>query len=315
MSDKSYLARPATTCPRWAWAPTAWPRISRAPAGPDADQRDRPAAARRGLGAQLGPIYQRGVAQGAKGPLGNVVNLLVGALNVSGNNLGVAKNYFANGAANNPSVTPRNYAAAPAVAPAGYSLPTYDGLPNTRDSVYDDYDLAYGVTTGRPARRLRLLPAGPGGARPLQHHTIRRRSAASPPTRPSRAGTPPTRIPTASCCDAGAAAVSEHAGPRGRLRQQPHRARRALPARCHREPGARDLRPRPAFTNPAYIDNAAVTGTAINLPAQFLAAQASSSLPRRPVRQHRRRLRRQRRECGRNPYVPSAANQAAYQAA
>ncbi|MGP6433918.1 hypothetical protein, partial [Pseudomonas paraglycinae] len=77
-----------------------------------------------GLGAQLGPIYQRGTAQGVNGALGSVVNLLVNANTFTGNNLGVAKNYFANGAANNPSVTPANYVAVPAVAPAGYSLPT-----------------------------------------------------------------------------------------------------------------------------------------------------------------------------------------------
>ncbi|MCZ2982643.1 hypothetical protein NYY70_20915, partial [Acinetobacter baumannii] len=67
-----------------------------------------------GLGTQLGPIYQRGVDQGAAGALGSVVNLLVNANTFTGNNLGVAKNYFANGAANNPSVTPANYVAVPA---------------------------------------------------------------------------------------------------------------------------------------------------------------------------------------------------------
>ncbi len=40
-----------------------------------------------GLGAQLGPIYQRGVEQGASGPLGSVVNLLAGAYGFTGNNL------------------------------------------------------------------------------------------------------------------------------------------------------------------------------------------------------------------------------------
>ncbi len=34
-------------------------------------------------------------------------------------------------------MTPANYVAVPAVAPAGYSLPVVNGLPNTRDSVYD----------------------------------------------------------------------------------------------------------------------------------------------------------------------------------
>ncbi|MCJ2122870.1 phosphatase PAP2 family protein, partial [Methylobacterium sp. J-077] len=112
-----------------------------------------------GLGAQLGPIYQRGVAQGANGPLGSTVSLLANAYTFTGNNLGVAKNYFANGAATNPSVTPANYVAVPAVAPAGYSLPTYNGLPNATSSVYD---LAYGVTNTQPGQDVY------GSSRPVQ---------------------------------------------------------------------------------------------------------------------------------------------------
>ena len=113
-----------------------------------------------GLGPQLGAIYQTGIraSNATSGPLTNTFNLLNQAYSVLSTNLGVAKNYFANGAATNPSTTPANYVPVPAVAPAGYSLPTAPytipagspagaagttgTLPNRYDSVLD---LAYGV--------------------------------------------------------------------------------------------------------------------------------------------------------------------------
>ncbi len=49
--------------------------------------------------------------------------------------------------------------ATPAVAPPGYSLPTYNGLPNTTNSVYD---LAYSVTNTQPGQDVY------GSSRPVQ---------------------------------------------------------------------------------------------------------------------------------------------------
>ncbi|WP_267428748.1 phosphatase PAP2 family protein, partial [Methylobacterium sp. GC_Met_2] len=96
-----------------------------------------------GYGPVLGAIYQRGVASGSKGPLASVDTLLTSAFAISGGDSAIAKNYFANGAANNSSTYVPGAIPVPAVAPTGYSLPTYNGLPNTTNSVYD---LAYGVT-------------------------------------------------------------------------------------------------------------------------------------------------------------------------
>jgi outer membrane autotransporter protein len=84
-----------------------------------------------GLGA-LGPAFQAAVSPtGAAAPA--LVTLLNAAYGFTSTDLGVAKYYFANGTYNG-TVT--------AVAPSGSSLPTYNGLPNTTNSVYD---LAYGV--------------------------------------------------------------------------------------------------------------------------------------------------------------------------
>jgi subtilase-type serine protease len=90
-----------------------------------------------GLGATLGPIYVTGVGGGATGPLSNTVNLLTSAYSkLTSPDLGLAKNYFANGTINGSTA---------AVAPAGLSLPTNGALPNKTDSVYD---IAYGVNNG-----------------------------------------------------------------------------------------------------------------------------------------------------------------------
>jgi subtilase-type serine protease len=57
-----------------------------------------------GYGSLLGPIYVKGVAGGAASPLANTVNLITVMSGLFGGQSGVAKNYFANGAASNPSV-------------------------------------------------------------------------------------------------------------------------------------------------------------------------------------------------------------------
>jgi subtilase-type serine protease len=90
-----------------------------------------------GFGSMLGPIYVTGINASA---LPATVNLLTNAIMATEADLGLAKYYFANGTISNGGP--------PAVAPPGYTLPTFNGLPNSINSVYD---LAYGVTQpGRP---------------------------------------------------------------------------------------------------------------------------------------------------------------------
>ncbi|WP_345819330.1 autotransporter domain-containing protein [Methylobacterium fujisawaense] len=265
-----------------------------------------------GLGAQLGPIYQRGVEQGASGPLGSVVNLLAGAYGFTGNNLGVAKNYYANGAANNPSVTPANYVAVPAVAPAGYSLPTANGLPNTTNSVYD---LAYGVTNTQAGQDV-YGSSRPVQAAPARFNTFDPTALNGIATNPSF----PSGHTTYAFTDGILLAMLVPQQYQSMLARAADYANSRIVLGVHypldiiggRALATYDLAQ--AFTNPAYINNAAVTGTAINLPAQFVAAQ--SQLQAYLAAQ-----------CGNtvaacagsaanaagNPYVPSAGNQAAYQ--
>ena len=91
----------------------------------------KPAERRRARGMQLGKIYADGVnalANGDHSVLPNMVNLLTSAYgNLTSPNLGAAKNYFANGTTDGMK---------PAVAPAGFTLPTFNGLPNMTGSVY-----------------------------------------------------------------------------------------------------------------------------------------------------------------------------------
>ena len=265
-----------------------------------------------GLGAQLGPIYQRGAAQGVNGPLGNVATLLVGAYTFTGNNLGVAKNYFANGAATNPSVTPADYVAVPAVAPAGYSLPSYNGLPNTTDSVYDR---AYGVTNTQPGQDV-YGSSRPVQAAPARFNIFDPTALNGIATSPSFPSGHTTVAYTSSYLLAMLVPqqyqsmllrASEYAD--SRIVLGVHYPLDIIASRAFT---AYNLAQ--AFTNRAYRDNAAVTGTAINLPAQFvkaqgelqayLAAQCGSTVA----------------SCAGSaanqagtPYLPSAANQALYQ--
>ncbi|TXN45500.1 autotransporter domain-containing protein [Methylobacterium sp. WL7] len=265
-----------------------------------------------GLGAQLGPIYQRGTAQGVNGALGSVVNLLVNANTFTGNNLGVAKNYFANGAANNPSVTPANYVAVPAVAPAGYSLPTANGLPNTTNSVYD---LAYGVTNTQPGQDVygssRPVQVAPGRINPFDPTALTGLA--------TNASFPSGHTTYAFTSGYLLAMLVPQQYQNVLLRASEYGESRIvlgvhypLDVIGSRALAAYDLAQ--AFTNPAYVNNAAVTGVAINLPNQFVQAQGQLQAYLAA-------------QCGNtvaacaggaantagNPYVPSGANQAAYQ--
>ncbi|GBU18169.1 MULTISPECIES: autotransporter domain-containing protein [Methylobacterium] len=265
-----------------------------------------------GLGTQLGQIYVAGSASGTAGPLGSVVQLLASAYNFTGANLGVAKNYFANGAATNPSTTPPGYVPVPAVAPAGYTLPTFNGLPNTTDSVYD---LAYGVRNTQAGQDVY------GSSRPVQ--VAPNRFNTFDPTALNGLATNPSfpsghttyaftdgillamLVPTQF--QSMVARAAEYGDSRIRLG-----VHYPLDIIASRALASYDLAQ--AFTNPLYIGNASTTGTAVNLPALF--TQASTQIQGYLAQQ-----------CGdtvaacsvsaanttNNPYLPTAANQALYQ--
>ena len=107
-----------------------------------------------GYGATLGAIYANGVnayANGDHSVLPNTVNLLSTAYNsFTSSDLGAAKNYVANGTTNGTTTT---------VAPTGFTLPTFNGLPNTTNNVYDT---AYGVKNTDPGQNIF------GSSRPVQ---------------------------------------------------------------------------------------------------------------------------------------------------
>ena len=106
------------------------------------------------MGPTLGTIYANGVnafANGDHSVLPNTVNLLTSAYgNLTSPNLGAAKNYFADGTTDGMTT---------AVAPAGFMLPTFNGLPNKTNSVYD---IAYGVNNMQASQK------SLGNSRPVQ---------------------------------------------------------------------------------------------------------------------------------------------------
>ena len=261
-----------------------------------------------GYGAVLGPIYQQGIAAGSKGPLASVNNLLVSTFVASGDSA-VAKNYFANGAINNPAVPVGGYVPVPAVAPAGYTLPTANGLPNTTTSVYD---LAYGVSNTQAGQD----PYG--SSRPYQ--------------------TAPSRItlfnPLASIgTDTNPAFPSGHATYGfaygtllGMLLPQQfqsmvlrsteygesrsvvgvHYVLDVIGARVQSYYDLAQL-----LSNPAYINNAATTGTAVNLPSVFTAAQGDlQNYLSAQCGNTVAACASSAANTANNPYVPSDANQA-----
>ncbi len=267
-----------------------------------------------GLGTQLGAIYQTGIraSTATTGPLAATYSLLTSAYSFTSSDLGVAKNYFANGAATNPSTTPANYVPVPAVAPAGYTLPTFNGLPNTTNSVYD---VAYGVTNKGAGQDVY------GSSRPIQvaptlYNIFDPTALSGLATNPSF----PSGHTNYAFTDGVLLAMLVPSQYQSMLERASEYGESRIVLGVHypldiiasRAFSAYDLAQ--AFTNPLYMSNAAATGTAINLPTLFTAAQ--SNLQGYLSAQ-----------CGAavatcstsaantagNPYVPSAANQALYQ--
>ncbi|MEW6643477.1 MAG: autotransporter domain-containing protein [Pseudomonadota bacterium] len=255
-----------------------------------------------GLGTQLGAFFVTGVAGGTGGPLASTVTLLTKAYSFTSSDLGVSKNYFANGTING-TVT--------AVAPSGLALPTFNGLPNKTDSVYD---LGYGVTNTQPGQNIY------GDSRPAQ---VTNQIKLFDPTALNGINTNPS-FPSGHTNYAYTDSIligmmvpelyqsmlmraSEYAN--SRIVLGVHYPLDIIASRAF---ASYDLAQ--ALTNPSYINNAAMTGSALNLPA--LLTQATAELRGYLAAQ-----------CGDtvancaagsanttgNPYVVSAANQALYQ--
>nr|WP_303626270.1 autotransporter domain-containing protein [Rhodopseudomonas palustris] len=217
-----------------------------------------------GYGQVLGSIYQTGIraSNASSGPLTATYNLLNSGYNFTSSDVS-AKNYFANGTTNGT---------VKAVAPAGTTLPTFNGLPNTTDSVYD---LAYGVTNKQAGQGIY------GDSRPVQ--VARSSFNAFDPTALDGLTTNPA-FPSGHTNYAYTDSIllgmlvpqlyqsmlvraSEYANSRIALG-----VHYPLDIIASRAMASYDLGQ--AFSNPAYINNAAVTGTAVNLPALFTAAQS-----------------------------------------
>lgn len=283
-----------------------------------------------GLGPQLGAIYQTGIraSTATSGPLTATFNLLNRAYSVFSADLGVAKNYFANGAPSNPSTTPAGYTPIGAVAPAGYTLPTSTytipggspagaagstgTLPNRYDSVLD---LAYGVRNTQAGQDVY------GSSRPIQ--VAPSRYTIFDPTALNGIATNPS-FPSGhtqyAYTDGYLLAMLVPQQYQNMLLRASDYANSRIVLGVHypldivasRAFSAYDLAQ--GFTNPAYINNAATTGTAINLPSLFTAAQGELQAYLSG-------------QCGNtvaacatgtantanNPYLPSATNQALYQ--
>jgi subtilase-type serine protease len=255
--------------------------------------------------AQLSAIYANGVnayANGDHSVLPNTVNLLSTAYNsFTSSDLGAAKNYFANGTTNGTTT---------AVAPTGFTLPTFNGLPNTTNNVYDT---AYGVKNTDPGQNIF------GSSRPIQ---VRPPDGSAPhinlfdPTAIAGLTTNPS-FPsghtTYAYTDPILLGMMTPALYQSMLSRGSEFANSRIVLGVHypldiiasRSLASYDLSQ--AFTNPDYINNATTTGTAINLPSAFTAAapELNSYLAA---------------DCGAsvatcaasqvNPYAPSAANAA-----
>ncbi|MGO4717401.1 autotransporter domain-containing protein [Bradyrhizobium sp. 2TAF24] len=257
-----------------------------------------------GLGTQLGAIYATGVAGGLGGPLANTVALLTKAYSFTGSDLGVAKNYFANGTING-TVT--------AVAPAGFTLPTFNGLPNKTDSVYD---LGYGVSNTDVVNQNKFGDSRPAQVAKSQFNLFDPTALNGINTNPSFPSGHTNYAYTDSILigmmvpelyQSMVLRASEYAN--SRIVLGVHYPLDIIASRAF---ASYDLAQ--ALTNPSYINNPAMTGSALNLPS--LLTQATAELRGYLATQ-----------CGDtvancatgsantagNPYVASAANQALYQ--
>jgi len=259
-----------------------------------------------GFGSMLGPIYVTGINASA---LPGTVNLLTNGIMVTEADLSLAKYYFANGTISNGGP--------PAVAPPGYTLPRFNGLPNSINSVYD---LAYGVTNNQVGPTpYNQVPSG--NSRPFQvslqiNPFAPAASYAAIQNEPAFASGHTTYAYT----DSLLLAIMVPELYQGMLARAAEYSNSRLVVGAHYPTdviGARALATYDLaqyLSNPAYINNAAVTGTAVDLPnlltqampelRGYLSAQCGNTVAACATSPA---------NTANNPYVPSAANQALYQ--
>jgi subtilase-type serine protease len=195
------------------------------------------------------------------------VSLLSTAYNaLTGSDLGAAKLYFANGTTDGTTT---------AVAPTGFTLPTFNGVPNTTNNVYDT---AYGVKNTEKGRNQY------GSSRPVQ---VRPPTGPAPhinlfdPTAISGLTTNPS-FPrghtTYAYTDSILLGMLMPELYQSMLSRGSQFANSRIVLGVHypldiiasRSLASYDLSQ--AFTNPDYINSPATTGTSIDLPSSFTSA-------------------------------------------
>jgi uncharacterized protein with beta-barrel porin domain/membrane-associated phospholipid phosphatase len=219
-----------------------------------------------GLGATLGAIYDTGINASqttGSGPLAKTSSLLVNAYNFTSASLGVAKYYFANGTINGTTA---------AVAPSGLTLPTANGYPNLKTSVYDT---AYGVSNTGSGQDV-YGSSRPAQVAPSKINLFDPTALAGINTNPSFPSGHTNYAWTDSILT-GMLVPQEYQSMLSRAAQYGNSrivlgVHYPLDIIGSRSFAAEQLAQ--AFTNPSYINNATTTGTAINLPSLFTAANS-----------------------------------------
>jgi subtilase-type serine protease len=278
-----------------------------------------------GFGSILGAAYVAGVSPSAP-TLTNTITLLTTALGFTGNTLStgdsqVAKFYFANGTINGTT---------PAVAPSGYTLPTFNGLPNTTNSVYDT---AFGVTNKQAGQNAY------GDSHPYQTYTAVSTTytlydptvktattvpGAVNPDKPSSNPAFPSSHMAYAMTDSILLGMAVPELYQSMLMRASQMGDSRVVVGVHYPTDIIGSRAFASYdlaqylSNPAYINNAAVTGTAVNLPSLFTAAQSELQTQLTTAAANA--------SCGTslascasssanvNPYAPSSTNQTIYDA-
>jgi uncharacterized protein with beta-barrel porin domain len=277
-----------------------------------------------GFGSILGAAYVTDVSP-SNTTLPNTVALLTAALNQTGNtgpasmpgDSQVAKFYFANGTSNGTTT---------AVAPNGYTLPTDNGYPNTTTSVYDTQYGVSNTTAGQNAygdsHPYQTVPQGVSYT--LWDSTVKTASTVAGAPSPSSNPSFPSSHMAYAMTDSLLLGMMVPQLYQSMLLRASEMGESRIVVGVHypldiigsRAFSSYDLAN--LLNNPAYINNASVTGTAINLPSLFASAA--------PELQGQLTQAAAAASCGTslatcatsatnvNPYAASAANAATYAA-
>ncbi len=204
-----------------------------------------------GLGTQLGAIYQTGIraSTATTGPLAATYSLLTSAYSFTSCGPRRRQELLRQRRRHQPE-----HHAGELRARAGRGARRLHAADLQRPAQHDQQRLRHRLRRhqqGRRPGRLRLLAPDPGGADAVQHlRSDGAQRARHQPLVPERAHQLRLHRRRAAG-DAGAEPVPEHARARLRVRREPHRARRALPARHHRLARLLGLRPGAGLHQPA----------------------------------------------------------------